>query len=303
MRKMIVVLSLFMSLFAGAVHAAEWVIERATGDVSVSVDGQSWHSVVAGDAVPNAHWVRTGPRDRVILAKGTERIMYRENTLAAISVSQPSGKKTKVTHQRGSILLAVKKRRTQHTSVVTPHLAAVVKGTVFEVTVGQQQSNIRVDRGLVAVSDGTTTIDVPPGKQATAGRGNPSVTVTEATETSIGANGQVGLGLAEVKSNGKAGSKGNRGGNGRGKAGGLGNNAGGLGNNAGGLGSNAGGLGDNAGGLGDIAGLSGGNAGGQGGNAGDQGNNENGNGSNGVDLPIIVDVDLGVGGTGVGLGL
>ena len=166
-------------------YASEWVVERATKNVSVSADGTAWRDVTAGDAIPNAVWVRTGPRSRVILATGSERIMYRENTLAAISVSQPTGKKTKVTQKRGSILLSVKKRRTQHTSVVTPHLAAVVKGTVFEVTVGRTQSRVHVDQGPVEVSDGGRSVDVPKGQAARVGTTSSAIEVTEATETSV----------------------------------------------------------------------------------------------------------------------
>jgi hypothetical protein len=230
---------LLFTLFAGPLSAAEWLVERATKNVSVSADGSSWRPVEAGDAIPNAYWVRTGPQARVLLSKGTERIMYRENTLAAVSVSQPRGIKTNVTQRRGSILLAVNKRRSQHTSVVTPHLAAVVKGTVFEVTVGQAQSNVRVDRGLVEVSDGDQSVKVGSGRAASAGVNAKGIRVEKAKETSLTVNGKVGLTLAKIRSNGNsrglenAGDKGQRnvsgkdrrnsGGNGNGNSGGNGN--------------------------------------------------------------------------------
>ncbi len=182
--------------------------------------------MAAGDAVPNAYWVRTGPRARVLLAKGTERIMYRENTLAAISVSQPTGQKTKVMQRRGSILLSVEKRRRQHTSVVTPHLAAVVKGTVFEVTVRQSASQVRVDRGLVEVSDGDRSIDLPAGRAATVGTSRPGIEVAQASKTSLTSKGTVGLELAEVRSNGNAAGNGNASGNANGSGSGSGGGSG-----------------------------------------------------------------------------
>ncbi len=220
---------LFSILFSVAAQASEWVVQRATKNVSVSANGTTWHGVKAGDAVPNAYWVRTGPRGRVILAKGSERIMYRANTIAAISVSQPKGKKTKVTQTRGSILLSVKKRRAQHTSVVTPHLAAVVKGTVFEVSVEGNRSDVRVDKGLVEVSDGDRSVNVSPGQVARVNITRKGIDVAPTSETSLTANGTVGLALAELKSGGKAGR--NAGGNGNSNAGGNGNsNAGGNGN-------------------------------------------------------------------------
>ncbi len=196
---------LFSILFSGLAHASEWLVERATKNVSVSADGSSWRPIQAGAAVPNAYWVRTGPRARVILANGRERIMYRENTVAAVSVSQPSGQKTKVTQRRGSILLSVEKRRRQHTSVVTPHLAAVVKGTVFEVTVRRSRSDVRVDRGLVEVSDGDRSVDVPAGRAAAVNTSRKGIEVSRASKTSLTARGTVGLELAELGVNGNAG--------------------------------------------------------------------------------------------------
>ncbi len=209
MFKRILVVFLFSIVFSGVANASEWIVERATKDVSVSANGASWRTVKTGEAVPNAHWIRTGPRARVILAKGGERIMYHGNTLAAISVSQPSGQKTKVTQRRGSVLLSVEKRRRQHTSVVTPHLAAVVKGTVFEVTVRSTGSDARVDRGRVEVSDGDRSVSVRAGQVAAVKRSSTGIEVARATETSLAARGKAGLELAEVKSNDNAGGNGN----------------------------------------------------------------------------------------------
>ena len=233
MRGSMFVLSLFFALLASSVTAAEWIVERTTNNVTVSEDGKSWRAVSKGTVIPNAHWVRTGSRARVLLSRGTERILYRANTLAAISVSLPKGQKTRVTQKSGSVLLAVKKRKRQHTTVVTPHLAAVVKGTVFEVSVSKSKSEVRVDRGLVAVSNGDETVDVSKGKKAAAGRNVSGVSVSDAQKTSVTSKGLIGLELAEIGSNGNTGGNGNgnAGGNRSGSAGGNGSgNAGANGN-------------------------------------------------------------------------
>ncbi len=232
----------FLLLFSGVAQASQWIVERATKGVAMSADGSSWSTVRAGDAVPNSYWLRTGPKARVLLAKGAERIIYRENTLAAISVSEPSGRKTKVTQSRGSVLLSVEKRRTQHTSVVTPHLAAVVKGTVFEVTASREHSSVRVDRGLVAVSDGHRTVGVRPGLAAKVGHGTKSIHVTKTSKTSLNADGKVGLRLTEVKSGGSSDGNGHDSSDGNGHSSSDGNGHGSSGGNGHGGGEN-----DNAG--------------------------------------------------------
>ena len=137
--------------FSVSAFAEGWSIHRVDNGVSVSVDGKNWQLVRPGQAVADQSWIKTGPRGRVILARGNERIVYRANTLAAISMSGKSDEKTLLTQRTGSILLSVQKRRRAHTSVVTPHLAAVVKGTVFEVTVDSAESEVRVDQGVVEI--------------------------------------------------------------------------------------------------------------------------------------------------------
>ena len=184
-------LALVLLLCLGsAAQAAEWIVERATRNVSVSADGTNWTKIAAGDAVPNAYWVRTGPLGRVIFAKGSERILFRPNTLAAISTSQPTGQRTKVTQQRGSVLLAVQKKQSQHTSVVTPHIAAVVKGTVFEVTVRRGQTQVRVDDGRVEVANENGRTEIAPGEVAAASAGS-SIAVETANVTSLSSTGQI----------------------------------------------------------------------------------------------------------------
>lgn len=204
MRRVFVLVCMMSLMLTGAGQAAEWLVERVSGTVAVSSDGGTWRAVRSGQAIPNAHWIRTGPKARVLLSKGNERIMFRENTTAAISVSQPSGQKTKISQRHGSILVSAQKRRKQHLSVVTPHLAAVVKGTVFEVTVSRNQSAVRVDEGRVRVSDGNNATDVPAGKLARKGAKAPKVTVEAATVTSLTGNGVVGTELAGIASNRQA---------------------------------------------------------------------------------------------------
>ena len=81
MRVFLLSVTLFFAALAGTVQAAEWVVERATRNVQVSADGKAWRRVDAGSAIPNAAWVRTGPRDRVILAKGSELYHFDGNAL------------------------------------------------------------------------------------------------------------------------------------------------------------------------------------------------------------------------------
>ena len=54
-----------------------------------------------------------------------------------------------IVQQAGSILLDVEKRNVKHFEVETPYLAAVVKGTKFTVTSGDEGASVKVTRGSV----------------------------------------------------------------------------------------------------------------------------------------------------------
>ncbi|ANM10218.1 MULTISPECIES: FecR domain-containing protein [unclassified Rhizobium] len=295
-----------------AVFAADdWRVVKATDQVKFTVDRTNWQGLRAGAVVPNRAWVSTGPRGRLQLARGVESITFQPNTLAAIATNDSATMKTQIFQQVGSLDLEIEKRSQPHTTVQTPYLAAVVKGTIFHVTVNRAKASVAVDRGLVQVTSFASgqRSNVAPGQSATvdktagmtvAGRlSKPEITSVAASVAQIPAVGTTKLAgaTAETKSsssatsentssraseddsasNGK--SNGNSGSNsGNGNSGSSNGNSGGNGNgNGGGNGnSNSGGNGNNGNGNGHSD-DSGSNGNGNG-NSGGHGNNGNGNG-------------------------
>ena len=69
-----------------------------------------------------------------------------------LPAQQTSERATTILHQAGSIVLEVEKQNVEHFEVETPFLAAVVKGTRFNVNVGQHGADVRVLSGSVNVS-------------------------------------------------------------------------------------------------------------------------------------------------------
>ncbi|SDY11529.1 FecR domain-containing protein [Citreimonas salinaria] len=288
----------FISMLAGFILMASnalasgWLVEKVGGDVFYAPDGRSWSALHPGIELPNASWIQTQRQGRVLLTRGEERILIRPDTLAAVATWNNGGVNTKVVQRTGAVALDVEVRTRKHVTVKTPHLAAVVKGTAFEVTVGGMESSVRVDRGAVDVSDegGSGATRVTAGMQATVapsrGRG---VSVREAPPATADVIEEISaqMGPAEpatvraAGSKGRLGNNGNSRGNGNGNPGGNGSgNSGGNGNgNVGGNG-NGGGNGsgnENSGGSGN------GNSGGNGGGAGNGNTNGSagGNGSTG----------------------
>ena len=146
---------LFLAPFVAHASGDDWQVAKTTSQVRYTIDRKQWTNLRVGDVVPNKAWISTGPRGRVQLVRGVESIGFQPNTLAAIT-TKPGGflspRKTEVFQQVGELDLEIEKRSQPHTTVQTPYLAAVVKGTIFHVTVGKTKASVAVDRGLVQVT-------------------------------------------------------------------------------------------------------------------------------------------------------
>lgn len=151
------VFSFFLVLFFFAIASAnaaegDWQVAKASQQVNFTIDKQNWTAVRAGDTIPNAAWISTGPRGRVQLVRGVESISFQPNTVAGIFTSGFGERKTEVVAQTGVLDLEIEKRSKPHTTVQTPFLAAVVKGTNFRVSVSKSAAEVTVNRGLVQVT-------------------------------------------------------------------------------------------------------------------------------------------------------
>ncbi len=150
-----IVLCLFLVLQAGLAAAASdaWIVARATAPVAYTIDRETWIPLRKGLEVPNKAWISTGARGRLQLVRGTESIAFKPNTLASVVTRGADGtRKTEINQQVGEIVLEIEKRRKPHTTVHTPFLAAVVKGTQFTVRVGKANAAVAVDEGVVEVT-------------------------------------------------------------------------------------------------------------------------------------------------------
>jgi len=290
------VLCLFLTSLAGAASASgeAWVAAKTTTQVAYTLDKSTWIPLKRGMAVPNTAWISTGPRGRLQLVRGSESIAFQPNTLAAIiTKGRDSSRKTEVVQQIGEISLEIEKRQRPHTTVQTPFLAAVVKGTQFTVKVGRANAAVAVERGLVQVTSfnsgersdlgagqgasvdasGMTVAGlteqpvvtrVAPSRAVVPAVGaviNTTATADDATDATsrsqttgnAGGNGN-GSANSSSSSDGNSSDNGNGNGNAGGNSGGNGN-AGGNGNGGGSENSNAGGNG-NGNGNGNAGGNS-----------------------------------------------
>lgn len=129
-----------------------WRVGKVSGEVWFGQPGVQAVALTRDSVLEAGGTVRTGQDGRVLLTRGAETILVSPNT--SIALSKDSARSmTTVLQQAGSILLDVEKRNHRHFEIATPHLAAVVKGTKFNVIVDDFGSRVGVRQGEVEVTD------------------------------------------------------------------------------------------------------------------------------------------------------
>ena len=166
-----------------AASATAWQIGKSSGDVWVMQQGVQKAALAPQQSLKPGDTVRTGRNGRALLTRGAETILIAPNSVVGIPAEAKNGLQTTITQQAGSILLEVEKRDVQHFEVETPYLAAVVKGTRFEVTVNGAGTRVSVQRGQVEVQDFKSgqIAQVMPGQAAqTFAAGKPGLSLSGA---------------------------------------------------------------------------------------------------------------------------
>ena len=130
-----------------------WRVSRASGEVSVAARGLQPAALTQDAPLKAGDTIRTGQTGRVLLVRGQETILVGPNASIGLPASRPGSGSTVIIQQSGTILLEVEKKNAPHFEVLTPFLAAVVKGTQFRVSVDGHSSKVDVLRGVVDVGD------------------------------------------------------------------------------------------------------------------------------------------------------
>lgn len=183
--------------------ADDWLVTKLRGE-ALQLVGSDWAPLERGDVVPDDRVIRTLGSGRAMLQRGNETIEVAANT--QIRILDKAGAKPFTTVQQyfGTVSIEAEVRNVQHFAVQTPYLAAVVKGTRFEVKTTSRQSVVKVQRGHVAVEDLKTRAHtlLAAGQMATVSK-NGSFTVGGKGEKPVilNAAGQVISAAAAAKGN------------------------------------------------------------------------------------------------------
>lgn len=153
-------LFLIVSMVAGAFQSAaatEWVVKRVSGPVYFVAPGLEAFRARKGMVFQKGFTLATRSRARALIARGTETITVGPETTVALSKRFSNRGKTTLLQRKGKVTVDVAKRNRPHFYVETPFLAAVVKGTKFDVSVDSRRARVSVQRG------GSGSRTSPPG--------------------------------------------------------------------------------------------------------------------------------------------
>jgi FecR protein len=156
-------------LLAPLAHAAPkaWQISEVTGEVTLESEGVAL-AAERGATLKGGDTVTTGTGGRAVVVRGGEYVIVSPKSRIRIAQPDEADQKTQIFQSLGSALFKVEKKESWDFGVKTPYLAAVVKGTTFNVTVTDAGSTVQVTEGKVEVStlDGGASDLIVPGRIA-----------------------------------------------------------------------------------------------------------------------------------------
>ena len=143
-------------------------MSEVSGSVRLTENGQS-RNAIRGALLSSGAVIATAPGARAVIVRGEEFVVISPNSQLRVPAAAEAGGVMQMIEDFGVALFRINKKATPHFGVKTPYLAAVVKGTTFTVTVGQEGGTVQVTEGAVQVStlDGGASDLVTPGIIAT----------------------------------------------------------------------------------------------------------------------------------------
>jgi hypothetical protein len=184
MRMAAIALTLFVAGMASPALAqtSGWQVSEVSGDVRAVVDGQT-RPVTRGMLLASGSAIASGANARAVLVNGRDYVILSPSSRVRVpgtaqvipaSATVGGSNMTQILTEAGTALFRIEHRPNPHFRVQTPYLAAVVKGTVFSVTVSSSGASVQVTQGAVQVStvDGGAAELVRPGMVATVESGD-----------------------------------------------------------------------------------------------------------------------------------
>ena len=145
--------------------APQWTVSESSGPVNIIQAGTT-KVAQRGGALSIGDVIETGALGRAVLVRGQEYLVLSPNSRLGIADPARSGGFIQIVQNWGSAIFKIEKKTEKHFAVKTPYLAAVVKGTTFNITVDDKGARVQVTEGRVEVAtpDGKAVSMILPGE-------------------------------------------------------------------------------------------------------------------------------------------
>jgi hypothetical protein len=158
--------ALLVLALATFASAADWRVAQKSGRVYVQQGPVQLASLSEDAVLKNGAVVVTEKNGRALLVRGKQTMVVAPNSV--VTLPAEGGTLTRILEHFGQVEYNVDHRQVRHFVVETPYLAAVVKGTRFQVRVYKGGASVSVLRGRVEVTNLKTgeMADVLAGQRA-----------------------------------------------------------------------------------------------------------------------------------------
>src|SRR5579863_3667862 len=151
-----------------AAQQSDWIVTELSGEASQQGADGSWHPVSDGTVLVTGMPIKTGPHGRLIISHQNDRLTVSPGSEFEIPKNANPASDPSILQRLGTLLFKVEHTPDRRFEVKTPYLAAVVKGTVFTVSVGGARDAVHVAQGAVEVAASVSRerVLVRPGQTA-----------------------------------------------------------------------------------------------------------------------------------------
>lgn len=165
---------LLLALCASAASAEPgWRLSEVSGDVRVISNG-SVRPATRGALLASGSTVVAGALSKAVIVRSKDVVVVSANSRIRLIPPEQQKGFFQVISEFGTSLFTIEHKKQPHFGVQTPYLAAVVKGTVFSVTVTASGASVQVTQGAVDVAtlDGGAHELIRPGMIGSVGAGD-----------------------------------------------------------------------------------------------------------------------------------
>lgn len=137
---------------ASAQDTDKWIVAEISGQAREHGQDGTWHPLERGSVLDEGRAVETGPDAKLVVMHGKDLVTVSPNSAFQIPRNSNPATGASFVQTLGTLMFRIEHSVDRRFEVDAPHLASVVKGTVFTVSVSDAADSVHVAEGAVQVT-------------------------------------------------------------------------------------------------------------------------------------------------------